>query len=667
MAYSLTGIVRDPENGKPVTSRVLVKTYRLDTFAAGPTATSATSGVVTLTGLTDGVQYAAYADYGGRRIQVPLLWSPSYLGSSVYGTTSELADVVSSATGESAGTSALIARADHRHAIAAGSIVNADVSGSAAIAYSKLNLGSSIVNADVSGSAAIAYSKLNLVSSIVNADVSGSAAIAYSKLNLGSSIVNADVSGSAAIAYSKLNLGSSIVNADVSGSAAIAYSKLNLGSSIVNADVSGSAAIAYSKLNLGSSIVNADVSASAAIVASKIAAGTFGAGAYTFPANSTVTVNGNGVTLLDVDGSAADMVARLRTSGIGGPYLVLDNNNATAGNRYPGIKFRLNGTNTWSAGLRGSSDFTVFDEAGLANRLSLTTAGLLTTTAETSGTNDVVSTVTYQRLTSGTPANGIGQSIDFVTEYSAGSTSTSGRITVALSTASSAESYMAFGTNISGTGVREVARFTKDGYLGIGTTTPSGGLQVNAAVSETAHGTGNIRLGVLAGTPRVIFEYSGSTQWEIDNYAGDLRIFVPGTVHWSFNSANAVAVANPSATRAKVHMNAQYKGGMDYFTHTNTNTNAWTTWPYQPYNAAGGGGIMCITNGDRSGIYLFGMGSSAAELTNYLSGGGMYGVGGSTSTTYEWKLRWNGTTLQYSAGSWFYNSTMRVTWFGVGW
>ena len=579
MAYSLTGIVRDPENGKPVTSRVLVKTYRLDTFAAGPTATSATSGVVTLTGLTDGVQYAAYADYGGRRIQVPLLWSPSYLGSSVYGTTSELADVVSSATGESAGTSALIARADHRHAIAAGSIVNADVS----------------------------------------------------------------------------------------GSAAIAYSKLNLGSSIVNADVSGSAAIAYSKLNLGSSIVNADVSASAAIVASKIAAGTFGAGAYTFPANSTVTVNGNGATLLDVDGSAADMVARLRTSGIGGPYLVLDNNNATAGNRYPGIKFRLNGTNTWSAGLRGSSDFTVFDEAGLANRLSLTTAGLLTTTAETSGTNDVVSTVTYQRLTSGTPANGIGQSIDFVTEYSAGSTSTSGRITVALSTASSAESYMAFGTNISGTGVREVARFTKDGYLGIGTTTPSGGLQVNAAVSETAHGTGNIRLGVLAGTPRVIFEYSGSTQWEIDNYAGDLRIFVPGTVHWSFNSANAVAVANPSATRAKVHMNAQYKGGMDYFTHTNTNTNAWTTWPYQPYNAAGGGGIMCITNGDRSGIYLFGMGSSAAELTNYLSGGGMYGVGGSTSTTYEWKLRWNGTTLQYSAGSWFYNSTMRVTWFGVGW
>jgi len=107
-------------------------------------------------------------------------------------------------------------------------IVNADVSASAAIAYSKLNLSSSIVNADVSNSAAIAYSKLNLATSIVNADISASAAIAYSKLNLSTSIVNADVSGSAAIAYSKLNLATSIVNADISASAAIAYSKLNI-------------------------------------------------------------------------------------------------------------------------------------------------------------------------------------------------------------------------------------------------------------------------------------------------------------------------------------------------------------------------------------------------------------------------------------------------------
>lgn len=61
-----------------------------------------------------------------------------------------------------------------------------------------------IVNADVSASAAIAYSKLNLATSIVNADINAAAAIAYSKLNLSTSIVNADVAAAAAIATTKL-------------------------------------------------------------------------------------------------------------------------------------------------------------------------------------------------------------------------------------------------------------------------------------------------------------------------------------------------------------------------------------------------------------------------------------------------------------------------------
>jgi hypothetical protein len=41
-----------------------------------------------------------------------------------------------------------------------GTILNADINASAAIAYSKLSLSGSIVNADISGSAAIAVSKL---------------------------------------------------------------------------------------------------------------------------------------------------------------------------------------------------------------------------------------------------------------------------------------------------------------------------------------------------------------------------------------------------------------------------------------------------------------------------------------------------------------------------
>lgn len=57
-------------------------------------------------------------------------------------------------------------------------LVDADVNASAAIAYSKLNLGTSIVNADVSASAAIAKSKLASLA-IVDADVS---AISESKV-----------------------------------------------------------------------------------------------------------------------------------------------------------------------------------------------------------------------------------------------------------------------------------------------------------------------------------------------------------------------------------------------------------------------------------------------------------------------------------------------------
>jgi hypothetical protein len=52
---------------------------------------------------------------------------------------------------------------------------------------------SQVVNADVSNSAAIAYSKLALTGSIVNADISASANIAYSKLNLAGSILNGDI------------------------------------------------------------------------------------------------------------------------------------------------------------------------------------------------------------------------------------------------------------------------------------------------------------------------------------------------------------------------------------------------------------------------------------------------------------------------------------------
>lgn len=88
--------------------------------------------------------------------------------------------------------------------VAALGITNAEISNSAAIAYSKLALTNSIVNADIAAGAAIAYSKLALTNSIVNADIAAGAAIAYSKLNLSNSLVAGDYTN-ASVTAAKLN------------------------------------------------------------------------------------------------------------------------------------------------------------------------------------------------------------------------------------------------------------------------------------------------------------------------------------------------------------------------------------------------------------------------------------------------------------------------------
>ena len=121
-----------------------------------------------------------------------------------------------------------------------GQIANAEISNSAAIAQSKLDL--AITNTEVAAGAAIAQSKLALA--ITNSEVDASAAIAQSKLAL--AITNSEVDASAAIAQSKLAL--AITNSEVDASAAIAQSKLAL--AITNSEVAAGAAIAQSKLAL---------------------------------------------------------------------------------------------------------------------------------------------------------------------------------------------------------------------------------------------------------------------------------------------------------------------------------------------------------------------------------------------------------------------------------
>jgi hypothetical protein len=107
-----------------------------------------------------------------------------------------------------------------------------------------------ISNAQVSSSAAIIYSKLNLTGSIVNTDINASAAIAGTKISpvFGSQNVSTtgtlSTGGATVTSMQDTGLGTGIVHSDSSGNFT--------SSTIVNADVSSSAAIAVNKLVAGS-------------------------------------------------------------------------------------------------------------------------------------------------------------------------------------------------------------------------------------------------------------------------------------------------------------------------------------------------------------------------------------------------------------------------------
>jgi hypothetical protein len=178
--------------------------------------------------------------------------------------------------------------------IADGTIVDADINSSAAIAFSKLaSLASAHIlvgNASgvptstvVSGDVTITNSGVTAISSdvIVNADINSAAAIAYSKLALASGIVNTDISASAAVVYSKLALSNSIVNADINSAAAIVDTKL---ATIATAGKVSNSATTATNVNTASTIVARDAS------------GDFSAGTITATLSgnaSTVTTNAN--------------------------------------------------------------------------------------------------------------------------------------------------------------------------------------------------------------------------------------------------------------------------------------------------------------------------------------------------------------------------------------
>jgi len=200
MVYTATGIVFDPASGNAVSGRPYVVAYRRDTGVAVETQQATVAGLVTFTALPDGVQCGARCAVDSRRhVEVALTTPIGSFLAATWATTADLADVggteaagsattvprgdhghalafsgtvgdIAAATANGASTHA--ARADHAHKIPAGHVTNAMVNASAAIAYSKLALGSSIVSADI------------VDGTIVNADINASAAIAMTKITI---------------------------------------------------------------------------------------------------------------------------------------------------------------------------------------------------------------------------------------------------------------------------------------------------------------------------------------------------------------------------------------------------------------------------------------------------------------------------------------------------
>jgi len=111
--------------------------------------------------------------------------------------------------------------------IASGTITNTQISASAAIAYSKLNLGTSIVNADIGASAAIVDTKLATIAT--SGKVSNSATTATSA-NTASAIVARDASGDFVANKSTLatiDVATVIETASIVGSAATGTININ--------------------------------------------------------------------------------------------------------------------------------------------------------------------------------------------------------------------------------------------------------------------------------------------------------------------------------------------------------------------------------------------------------------------------------------------------------
>jgi len=85
---------------------------------------------------------------------------------------------------------------------------------------------------------------------------------------------------------------------------------------------------------------------------------------------------------------------------------------------------------------------------------------------------------------------------------------------------------------------------TNSGNVGIGNSDPRGALDVTGAVGESREGRDGVRIGVLSGTPRIVFEDGASQNlWQIDNFGGAFRWYIPGSTKMTLDTSGNLEVS----------------------------------------------------------------------------------------------------------------------------
>jgi hypothetical protein len=309
-----------------------------------------------------------------------------------------------------------------------GTVVNADISASAAIGLSKLATGAlpsgitvvssnivdgTIVNADINASAAIADTKLATISTA--GKVSNSATTATSS-NTANAIVTRNASGNFTAGTITANLSGNVTGNLTGTASAIADNTVTsakiVDGAIVNADINNSAAIALSKLATGAlptaitvasanivdgTIVNADINASAAIAGTKISP--------SFGSQNVVTTGTS---------TAASLIPTGSTAPTNGVYLPAANSVAISTDGSEQMRIRSDGnigigtTGSVDASLRNGKPITGAAVAS-ANLTVATVQSDVTTTAfanrtviGTAAANFTLSALEHYRASQGT-------------------------------------------------------------------------------------------------------------------------------------------------------------------------------------------------------------------------------------------------------------------------